>query len=263
MRQVPTSELRVRNEMVVLGSTVLFVLSVVAFVTYVSCGTLLVLVALGAVVVRVRQGTLLGTGIRVSEHQLPRIHNLVTTAADRLGMAPPDVFVVQSAALNAYAIGVLGKKSVVLHSATVEGLTEEELLFVIGHELCHVKCGHTSWLVLTSGAENVLRIPLVTELVGLCFLWWSRLAEYTCDRGGLVANRNPTAAIAALAKIAVGPRLFQELDLKRLEAQREDVAKDEVARWSEALSTHPYIVHRFQAIQEFQASDLYRRLTAD
>lgn len=254
-------ELRVAREQIVLWSTLLAVVTMVALVTYVSCGTLLLFVALGALLVRVRQGTLLGTGLRVSEHQLPRIHSLVQTAADRLGMAAPEVFVVQSPVLNAYAMGFLGKKSVVVHSATIEALSDDELLFVIGHELCHVKCGHTRWLVLTSGAENVLRIPIVTEVVGLCFLWWSRLAEYTCDRGGLIASRNVGAGISALAKLAVGPKLFQELDLDRLEAQRHEIAEDQVARWSEAFSTHPYIVHRFDAIHEFHGSETYARLT--
>ena len=59
----------------------------------------------------------------------------------------PELFVSQTPFLNAQAIGV-DKPFIVLNSALVESLNEEELLAVIGHELGHCLSGHVLYKTL-------------------------------------------------------------------------------------------------------------------
>jgi Zn-dependent protease with chaperone function len=91
-------------------------------------------------------------------------------------------------------------------------------------------------------------------------LSWSRKAECTGDREGLLASRNLGASISAQAKIAIGRQLFDRLNLAAFSEQREEVGQDDLSKLSEALSTHPYVVHRIYALGEFADSDEYRRL---
>jgi Zn-dependent protease with chaperone function len=153
----------------------------------------------------------------------------------------------------------IGKKSVSLHSALVKGMSPAELLWLLGHEFSHIKLGHTNMVVLTNAQTSVMGLSQVLNLI---YQWWSRKCEYSCDRGGLLACRDEKAAISALAKIAIGPELFAEMDIDEFLNQHMDVEQDDLARLSESLVSHPYTVKRMKAIVDFHDSGLYRRLSA-
>ena len=218
----------------------------------------LIVVVSTAIIVWIQQGQLVGGAARVSEKQFPNIHAIAKEAASRLAMNQPEIFVRQDPTLNAFAIGFLGKKSVVLHSATVEAMDEKELETIIGHEFSHIKCGHTNLIVLTSSSQGI-NIPIISQLMGFIFLFWSRKAEYTCDRGGLLASRDSKAAIAALCKLAVGPTLFKQMDIDDFLNQHRELDQNDVSKLSENFATHPYLVKRIHAIQQYFESDDFQR----
>lgn len=254
------NEYRVSGEKLALcfGFAVLAV--ILCFVEVITAGVgLFVAVIVTAIVVWVRQSQYLGRCARVSEKQFPEIYAIAQEAAIRLAMHQPEVFIQQDPTLNAHAIGFMRKKSVVLHSAIAEAMEKPELEFIIGHEFSHIKCGHTNLIVLTSSAEGV-SVPLVTPVLSFAFLFWSRKAEYTCDRGGLLACRDPRAAVAALCKLAVGPALFKQMDID--DFMRQQSAHSGLTELSEKLETHPYLVKRIHAVRQFHESDQYRRLSA-
>jgi Zn-dependent protease with chaperone function len=231
------------------------------FMTASSVGILaFLIVAYTAATVWIKQSQYLGTAAKVSEKQFPKIYAIAKEAADRLCMPLPTVFIRQDPTLNASAIGFLGKKSVVLHSATVEAMDENELQQIIGHELSHIKCGHTNIGVLTNSSQGI-SVPFISQLLSFIFLFWSRKAEYTCDRGGLLACRDLKGAIASICKIAVGPSLFQQMDIDDFLNQKMELDGNDVAKLSESLATHPYLVKRLHALQEFHESNKYKLLT--
>jgi Zn-dependent protease with chaperone function len=218
------------------------------------------LIAFSAIVVWVEQSKLLGRGARISERQFPEIYAIAKEAASRLCMHQPEVFIVQDPNLNAYAMGFLRKKSVVLHSATVEAMDSTELQHIIGHEFSHIKCGHTNLTVVTSSAEGV-PVPVVSQILRFIFLGWSRKAEYTCDRGGLIACRDPEAAIGATCKLAVGPELYKRMNVHEFMQQHAAIGSDTISRLSEALDCdHPYLVKRVCALKEYYESQQFQWL---
>ena len=236
-----------------------FVLLVLLRVTF---GLILILVVLAILWLKLRQGQLLGQAVKVSEQQLPDVHAVACQAAEHLSMPMPDVFVVQNPVINAYALGFWGRKSVVLNSATVEAMTANELCSIIGHEFTHIKCRHTHWLVFTT-LKDTVRVPIIADMLGFVLLNWSRKAEYTCDRGGLIANMDLDACITALAKVAVGKALFNKMDLNAFFAQRTNLSADDIARLGELLSTHPYIINRFHALRIFAEAQEWNKPGGD
>jgi len=182
-------------------------------------GVALFLVSYTAILVWIQQGQLIGGAAKVSKKQFPEIYAIATEAATRLGMMQPEIFIRQDPTLNAFAMGFLGEKSVVLHSATVEAMEHNELEHIIGHEFSHIKCSHTNLIVLTS-SSNCISVPIISQIMSFIFLFWSRKAEYTCDRGGLLASRDSRAAIAAMCKLAVGPTLFKQMDIEDFQNQQ-------------------------------------------
>jgi Zn-dependent protease with chaperone function len=254
-------EFRVSGELPILvGSvlvTLLLALPLLQINLFMFIGVVLVL----AIIVKVQQSQYLGRAVKVQMNQLPEIYLAAQTAANRLAMPMPDVFVMQSPVINAFATGFLGrKKTVVLHSALVEAMSWDELVYIIGHEFAHIKCHHTSFIVLTNSVENIVKIPVLSQVLGFIFLLWSRKCEYTCDRGGLLANQNIDAAITALAKLTIGKDLFDKLDLNALIRQKTDIERDGISKLSEIFETHPYTIYRIHALEAFQRSSQYHRL---
>ncbi|MFW6332393.1 MAG: M48 family metallopeptidase [Thermodesulfobacteriota bacterium] len=235
---------------------------ILLFVTTMSVGILTVfLVGATAIIVWIQQSQLLGQSARVSEKQFPEIYAIAKETSARLGMQQPDVFIKQDPTLNAFAIGFLGKKSVVLHSATVEAMDKEELQHIIGHEFSHIKCGHTNLTVLTS-SQQAVKVPIISQILSFVFLFWSRKAEYTSDRGGVIACRDSKAAISAMCKLAVGPALFKQMDVNDFLNQQMALDQNDIAKLSENLGTHPYLVKRVHAVQKFFDSTHYMRLVS-
>jgi Zn-dependent protease with chaperone function len=255
-------EFRVDGELPILVGSIVVTLLLALPLLRINLLVFVGVVLLLALVVKVQQSQFLGRAVKVQMNQLPEIYNAAQTAAHRLAMPMPDVFVLQSPVINAFATGFLGrKKTVVLHSALVEAMSWDELVYIIGHEFSHIKCHHTSFIVLTNSVENIVRIPVVSQVMGFIFLLWSRKCEYTCDRGGLLANQNVDAAITALAKLAIGKDLFNKMDLNALIRQKNDIERDGISKLSEIFETHPYTIYRIHALEAFQRSVQYQRLS--
>jgi Zn-dependent protease with chaperone function len=204
----------------------------------------------------------LGHSVQISEKQFPAVHAVVQIAAKNLDMPVPRVFIEQGDQLNAYAAGVGSNKCVVLSSAIVEAMNDDELTAVVGHELSHVKCDHTTWTALTGHAGD-LGIPYLSKIFGIVFLSWSRKAEFTCDRGGLIACRNLRASASSLAKLATGRYLFDKLDLEQFVSQRGERNADSLGPIVDLFADHPAIVDRIHALQDFSESDRYKRLIGE
>ncbi|WP_142826305.1 M48 family metallopeptidase [Planococcus soli] len=194
-------------------------------------------------------GSIRGNGVRIHERQFPDVYERVQTLAKQMELKKvPDVFVVQSeGALNAFATRFFGRDMVVLYSEVFELAREqgqEELDFIIAHELAHVKRRHVwkNLLILPAGF-----LPFLSEA-------YSRSCEYTCDRHAAFTIQNAAAAKRALTLLGIGKKTYLEVNE---DAYREQIATETnaVVWLSEVLSTHPRLPKRIQAIEQFDNSD--------
>ncbi len=162
---------------------------------------------------------LLGTMVRVDERQFPTLHFLLRDAARVLDADEvPEMFVRADPTLNAVTIG-LDKPIIVLNSALVDLLEEDELRFVIGHELGHALSGHAVYRTLLDRLLTLTGVLTAIPLGGFgiraiiaALYEWSRKSELSADRAGLLATQDPAAAVRAHMQLASGG-LMGELDL--------------------------------------------------
>jgi len=69
-----------------------------------------------------------------------RVYNLTENLCMTVGMKMPKLYVIQSPALNAFAIGIDEKSyAVTLTTGIINHLSDEELEGVIAHELTHIR----------------------------------------------------------------------------------------------------------------------------
>ena len=167
----------------------------------------------------------LGSAIRVDERQFPKVHRLYTEAATTLDVRDlPELYITNFPLWNATTIG-MDKPFIVLNSSLVKGLDDEELRFVLGHELGHAQSGHALyqsllfWLMRLTGALNWMPIgALGLRAIIAALHEWSRKAELSGDRAGLLAVQDPAVALRVQMKLASGGQLG-ELDTTAFLAQ--------------------------------------------
>jgi Zn-dependent protease with chaperone function len=204
---------------------------------------------------------LLGHAVKVSERQFPRIYRITKQAADTLQIPMPQVFVVNSPTFNAGTLGTNDDSFVMIHSALVDQYTDDELLTVIGHECGHIHNSHVAYLTalhyLTYMAGIVL--PWVIQPALVALRTWSRRAEITCDRAGMLVAKNQMAAERAITKLAVGSRsLYEEFNVEAFLEQNEESSQG-IGRYMEVFATHPWLPKRVLAMRVFGDSALYRK----
>ncbi|MBV9543722.1 MAG: M48 family metalloprotease [Chloroflexi bacterium] len=217
------------------------------------------LFVLTALLTRLSAAQQLARAAEITSTQFAHLFPLVADLRERFAMPETRVFVTQSPLINAVAAGFQEPYVIVLNSALVEALDEEELKSVIGHEMGHIKFGHTRLGLLLGGLDArgvVLPFPLnvVASVRDLIFLWWQRSTEMTADRAGIIACGRPSKAIAAQVKVSVGPTLFQHVNLADLASQAAVLHRG-VARWegfaSQLSASHPFLVNRIEAMLDF------------
>lgn len=206
-----------------------------------------------------KRAELLGDGVRVSARQFPSIYRIVSTCADVLGVRCPELFIKQDPTFNAYTLGTNQDNVVVVHSSLVDIFQRDELAFIIGHELGHIRSQHVTYTTLGSflaGGLIAFAQPLVMPLV-TALNAWSREAEITADRAGYLVSHSPDAAIRALVLLAVGSRkLLPEIDLSTYLSQSTDLQGlyGKANLWFGG-NNHPYLVDRTNALLEFVFSE--------
>jgi hypothetical protein len=202
---------------------------------------------------------LLGHAVKVGPRQFPRVHTLAERCAATLGIATPTLYVVNNPMMNAATYGTNDDSFVMVHSALVDHLSDQELMSVIGHECGHIHNSHVVYLTalhyLTHMAGYFIRYISLPALLALRA--WSRRAEITCDRAGALCAGDLDVALRALTKLALGSqKLYEELNIEAFLEQHEE-AQGSVGRFSEIFATHPWLPKRVIALRYFGESSLF------
>ena len=202
----------------------------------------------------------LASSVRASAEQFPHLHRLLLDGASILDLPQvPELFISQDPVPNAMALGS-DRPFIVITTGMVDLLDEEELRFVIAHELGHVLSGHavyrTMMLILIQLAARIAWMPI--GYIGLrAIIWgleeWFRKSELSCDR--------------ALMKIAGGSRMSElSHDAFHQQAREYDAVPDVREGLLKLLqlqgNTHPFAVVRFAELDLWVAGNDYDRILA-
>lgn len=197
----------------------------------------------GIIYIKLQQAQLIGNALEISESQFSEIYEVFDEYKKRLGIKQARLFIIQDPNPNGFTIG-FPKASIVLTSSLVEGLSLDELNFVIGHELGHIKAKHN--FILTFISPFGSNIPAATYL----FSFWQRKAEYTCDKCSLILNKKIEPAIDTLMKISIGMKLVKKVNLT---VYKEQLVGSEsgITKTSELLFDHPLTTNRIKKMVVF------------
>lgn len=223
--------------------------------------------------------TFMASSVKVTEHQCPDLHAKLLVACSTLGVEVPEMYIMQHPVVNAFTYGV-DKPYIVLHSALLERLSEDETLAVIAHEVGHIHSEHVLYLtaarvieLLTNASVGVL-LPgsdivkfIIAAGMGSALLAWARRAELSCDRAALLVTQDEHAVGRTMMKLA-GGTFAAKIDYDLFLAQGREFQQnyDEKALdrfWAGIVNaglTHPLPVWRVAEIIKWSETDEYRDL---
>ena len=160
----------------------------------------------------------LGSHIKVTPRNFPQLHEALIETCQILDVAPlPELYLFRGTGyIQTYTVGV-EKPIVGINLEGMEWLSESELLYVLGHEVAHIKSRHVlyhqmayamptlkNWL-----SNSTLGIGgLAASGVEIALYNWLVMAKFTCDRAGLLACQDTKVATSALMKLAGLPNEY-------------------------------------------------------
>jgi uncharacterized tellurite resistance protein B-like protein len=200
---------------------------------------------------------ILGSHLRLTPLLAPRLVSLLDEVKQTLGFEEPiELFVGQDAEVNAGAMPALGADLphvITLTSALVERMTDDELRFVLGHELGHLSFEHyRARMAAAAFGRDEQGEPRPPPLLMRRMESWDRLAEISADRAGFVVIENDLATAVAVfftIQSGLGPehlRFDLAAFLEQLESLQKLERRELLARFS-----HPATPIRVRALQLF------------
>ncbi len=208
--------------------------------------------------------------VRVGPTQYPRINAQLIRVCDVLDTEPPPLYISQKPIANAGAVGV-DQPFIVINSSLVEIADDASLEAMLGHEVGHIMSEHTlyrtllSLLLQFSGPLS----PIVSQAafpITLALREWSRKAEISCDRAGLLATQDLDSSVKLMASLAGGIRGYNEdLDVTAFIAQaneyRDTEGLDSFYKFMATLGrTHPFPVVRVAELLNWVDSGAYQQI---
>ncbi|MCM8775283.1 MAG: M48 family metalloprotease [Candidatus Omnitrophica bacterium] len=214
------------------------------------------------------------------ESEAPCIHAMVRDLSYKSGIPMPRIFLIPSAAPNAFATGRDPQHAILaVTQGILEILEPEELQGVFSHELAHI---HRSDLLISSVAAMVAGAltslvglvrwvfmigsgrsnqhndnPLVLLLMGILMptaaavIWFavSRSQEYAADEMGGTLCRNPLYLAKALQKLESGMKRVRMRDVPPVTAHLFIVNPLVGEGFDKLFSTHPPIEDRIARLE--------------
>lgn len=196
----------------------------------------------------IRDGSLSSHMLRVTEQLVPSVENSVLQACQNLGFPRDilDVYVKANHDIGAFSGRDGGRAVVLINSLMVEISDQDELAYVIGHELGHFLVPEAN----IPGQRNTVEGSML-----------SRNAEFTMDRIGLIACRKVDKAVSAKLKLLSGlTSRHLRMDATALVAQWREVAQSPEFGKSHIHASHPPPGFRAKALIQFFGSNAYASL---
>jgi hypothetical protein len=204
-----------------------------------------------------------GHSFKLGKDLLPKLYKPFKDVNTALNFSEPVEFYISNAPeFNASASSSQEKDEphlINLNSGLVNTLDEDELRFVIGHELGHIISKN---IEIKEVIEFIFpRFQGIPLLLYNKISLWDKLSELTADRYGLIACGDPDKCVSAFFKMSSGLSLNRyNLNLETFLEENEKLLESFRKENTVNVASHPMNPIRIKALQHFAKSSLYRSI---
>ena len=205
------------------------------------------------------------SNLRVTPRMFGRLHRSLQWACKILDVPEPELYVTVDGEPNAFTYGHT-KPFITLTAGLLDLLSDEELFFVIGHEVGHIKAGHVLYGTMARNIAAIVTLlgqatfgfgALLGQGLVIALYEWYRCAELTADRAALLCVQDIEPARSTMMKLAGGStRLAAEMDpdeFLRQVREYEDVDRSTLDKAYKVLltlwRTHPFAMQRAKELE--------------
>lgn len=216
-----------------------------------------------------------GSHLKVTSDNYPDIYEYLKYAAQILDVKKiPELYIEWGYNINACTVGA-ENPIIVLNSGLIDLCDEDEIMFIIGHELGHVKSNHMLYHMMAQVINYIIdSIPfgsIAAAPLQYALYYWDRMSEFTADRAGLMACQNKEAAIRAFMKMSGMPiKQFNDLNYKTFIQQAADFKQLDyeglnkiIKLISIADASHPWTVMRAAELLNWINNGEYGKFVPD
>jgi Zn-dependent protease with chaperone function len=214
----------------------------------------------------------LACSVKTTDTQFHRVHSAIAKACEILDSPRvPEVYVTQSPFFNASVLGA-DDPFIVIQSGILAGLSDDELLCILGHELGHVLSGHALYKTLLFLLLNVSfrLLPgsvggMVVMPVVLALKEWDRKSELSADRAALLVTQDEIPNYQLLMKMSggsfTGEMSINDFFLQAQEYEKDNGALEKFYKLLNVLNaSHPFSVIRLKELANWTAAGQYKKI---
>ena len=164
-------------------------------------------------------------------------------------------------------------------SGLLECCTDEEIMFVLGHELGHIKCGHVLYKTMARNFKMVLELAssatfgftnLISTGLEMAIYDWERKSELSCDRAALLTVQSQIIANNTFMKLAAAsPKNYPHLDeaefLRQIRAYEDSTEESFINKtymaYITAKMSHPFMINRAKQLDNWIKKGEFTKIT--
>ena len=199
-----------------------------------------------------------GHSFKVTEKMSPKLYHIFHDVKNKLNYKKNiDFYITNSAELNAFALTRSDDKDtdiININSALISMFDDDELRFVVGHEIGHLITRYARVVRLINFIfPDPEKVPLIlAHRIEL----WQKVSELTADRFGFIASPKLEKCVSGFFKMASGLSTDRiDFDYKAYLIDNEKIL--DYFTQNRNMFTHPVNPLRIKAIKLFSESSLY------
>lgn len=214
-----------------------------------------------------------GSNFKVTRESCPELYHLTKEVGRRLDVKDfPKIYTQWGYFINAYTAGYDDNVLLVIYSGAVDLLTDDELRYVVGHEMGHIKSGHSLYhymaALLGSAASLIPGGQTVVAPVYAALKYWDRMSEFTADRAGLLVCQDIDVAVDSIVKMSGLPlKYFENMNRETFLEQAREFEQKYSGFVDKAMKTvsiidesHPWTVMRAAELIKWYESGEYQKI---
>jgi hypothetical protein len=215
----------------------------------------------------------MGNGVCISQTSYPRLYNVLKDVCKTLGYNRVPTFSLEWNYNIAMATEGVENPRITALSGTIDILSDDELRFLIGHEIGHLMSGHKPYHMLLTTIYSPLMniIPNPTITLGAfrpLLLKWYRASDFTADRFGLLACQDINVVLSAMIKMAGLPlKYHSSINVDSFIKQAGDfermfsgISDQFIANLSLNAACSPWLVARAAKLYKWYKSNNYKNI---
>ena len=212
-----------------------------------------------------------GEGINITASSLPQMYRQLEEACAILGISEIPAYSTDWEYGPYHFSNGDKHRRIVMMSGSPDLLTDDEMMFVLGHELGHFACGHKPYhmLIMTFYMPfmNDAAFRSWASIIKLPLFEWYRKSDYSADRVGLLCCQDINVALTTMIKKAGLPRkCYDQINISAFIQQAHDFEEHFTGTMNTIIknlylrsSEFPWLVDRAAKLLEWYHSASYQQ----